>query len=165
MDQLARDYADKAHFVFIYAREAHPGDFPQWPEHKTIEQKFEQAKIMKERHGTPRTIVIDDVEGAVHRKWNGMPNMSWIIDHTGRVFFKAGWTVASDLRAGLRISSSFERRCERAQPGVITRSTSPPHRGCVMAAVNPSDNRRKLLNLTASHPDISGLDPCYLAVT
>ena len=101
MDQLARDYKDRAHFVFIYAREAHPDDFPQWPEHKSIEQKFEQAKIMKERHGTPRTIVIDDLQGAVHRAWSGMPNMSWIIDHTGRVYFKAGWTVAADLRAGL----------------------------------------------------------------
>jgi hypothetical protein len=56
---------------------------------------------MKARHETPRTIVVDGLEGGVHRQWSGMPNMSWIIDHTGRVFFKAGWTVAADLRAGL----------------------------------------------------------------
>ena len=24
MDQMARDYAGKAHFVFVYSREAHP---------------------------------------------------------------------------------------------------------------------------------------------
>lgn len=118
MDQLARDYADRAHFLFIYVREAHPDDFPQWPEHKSMAQKFEQARIMREKHGTPRTIVVDDLEGAVHRQWGGMPNMSWIIDHTGRVFFKAGWTVEADLRAGLE--DYFDLR-ERMREGSTAR--------------------------------------------
>ena len=33
--------------------------------------------------------------------YSGISNMSWIIDHTGRVHFKANWTVALDLRRSL----------------------------------------------------------------
>ena len=33
--------------------------------------------------------------------------MSWIIDHTGRVHFKANWTVAADLRNSLDAAISI----------------------------------------------------------
>jgi hypothetical protein len=29
--------------------------------------------------------------------------MSWVIDHTGRIAFKGGWTVAADLREALEL--------------------------------------------------------------
>ena len=117
MDQLARDYADQAHFLFIYTREAHPeklqdymerlglpettGEHP-FPAHKSIKQKIEHARIMRDLRETPRRILIDDLQGAVHRAYSSCPNMSWIIDHTGRVHFKANWTVAADLRNSLQ---------------------------------------------------------------
>ena len=66
-----------------------------------IEQKFDHAKTMQLRHQTPRTILVDDVEGTVHRAWSGCSNMSWIIDHTGRVHFKSNWTHEPDLRRAL----------------------------------------------------------------
>jgi len=101
MDQLARDYADEINFLFIYAREAHPDTRPEWPAHKSIEQKFAHARALQERHDTPRTIVVDTLEGDVHRVYGGMPNMSWIVDHAGIVAYKAGWTSEIDLRAAV----------------------------------------------------------------
>ena len=101
MDQLARDYEDQAHLLFIYTREAHPEKYPEFPAIRSIEQKFDHARLMKERHGTPRIILIDGVDGEVHRTWSGCSNMSWIIDHTGRVHFKANWTHEPDLRPAL----------------------------------------------------------------
>lgn len=94
MDQMARDFADQAHFIFVYVREAHPDDNPAFPEHKSIEQKLQHARQMQEKHGTPRKIVVDSLDG-------GIPNMSWIIDHTGRVAYKAGWTIAPEIRDAL----------------------------------------------------------------
>ncbi len=101
MDQMARDFADQAHFVFVYVREAHPDDNPDYPEHKSHEQKARQAQAMRDRHGTPRQIVVDRLDGDVHRLYGGIPNMSWIIDHTGRVAYKAGWTIAPEIRDAL----------------------------------------------------------------
>ena len=105
MDQLARDYADSVHFLFVYVREAHPDDFPDHPAHKSIEQKYQHARDMRDRHNTPRQILIDDLDGAVHREWSGLPNMSWIIDHTGQIVYKAGWTVEADIREALEETS------------------------------------------------------------
>ena len=104
MDQLARDFSEEAHFLFVYVREAHPDDYPEripFPAHKSLEQKIEQARIMRDMYSTPRTILMDDLEGEVHRKYSGLPNMSWIIDHAGRVAHKFSWTVAGDIRAAL----------------------------------------------------------------
>jgi len=101
MDQLARDYADDVHFLFVYTREIHPDDFPDYPPHQSIEQKYQHARDMQRRHNTPRQILIDSLDGDVHRQWGGLPNMSWIIDHTGTVAYKAGWTLESDIRPAL----------------------------------------------------------------
>ena len=79
MDELARDYADSVHWIFIYNREPHPDDYPDHRTHRSIEQKFQHARGMRERHNTPRQILIDDLDGAVHREWGGLPNMT--LDH------------------------------------------------------------------------------------
>ena len=101
MDQLARDFAADVDFLFIYVREAHPDDFPDHRAHKSFEQKWQHALDLRERHGTPRTIVVDDLDGTLHRVYGGRPNMSWIIDHAGRVAYKADWTSAPDIRSAL----------------------------------------------------------------
>jgi hypothetical protein len=101
MDKMARDYAEDMHFLFVYVREAHPATHPTWPAHKSLEQKFEQASIMRERHNTPREIVVDALEGDVHKTYGGMPNMSWIVDHAGVVAYKANWTSEIDIRAAI----------------------------------------------------------------
>jgi Iodothyronine deiodinase len=101
MDALAQEFADKAHFLFIYVREAHPDTFPDHPAHASYEQKLRHARDLQQKWGTPRTILVDSLDGDVHRVWGGMPNMSWVVDHAGRVAFKAGWTVAKDLRSVL----------------------------------------------------------------
>ncbi len=101
MDQMARDFAADANFLFIYVREAHPDDFPDHPAHQEFEQKWKHALDLRERHGTPRNILVDDLDGEVHRIYGGRPNMSWIVDHTGMVSYKADWTSAPDIRSAL----------------------------------------------------------------
>lgn len=101
MDQMARDFVDDVSFLFVYVREAHPDTHPEWPAHKNFEQKYLHAASLRARHNTPRTILIDDLDGPVHRLYGGMPNMSWIVDHAGIVAYKAAWTSEIDLRSGL----------------------------------------------------------------
>ncbi len=44
---------------------------------------------------------MDSLLGDVHRLNGGLSNMSWVIDHTGRVTYKAAWTVVDDVREAL----------------------------------------------------------------
>ena len=103
MDQFAREYESRAHFLFVYAREAHPDRFPDHPAHKSTEQKWQHARDLQQRFQSPRTFLVDGLDGEVHRMYSGRPNMSWVIDHAGRVAFKGGWTVAQDLREALEL--------------------------------------------------------------
>jgi hypothetical protein len=63
MEDLVKKYEGKANFLFIYMREAHPGELI--PEHETYEQKVAQAKMLADR-GNTRQIIVDDVNGEIH---------------------------------------------------------------------------------------------------
>ena len=124
MDQMARDFADSVHWLFIYIREPHPDMYPDHRAHRSIEQEYQHARDMRDRHNTPRQILIDDLDGAVHRQWGGLPNMTWVIDHTGRVAYKAGWTVESDIRESLEdVVRVREIKRQLAESGGMT----PPY--------------------------------------
>ena len=101
MDQLASDFAEQVQFLFVYACEAHPERFPEYPPHRSLEQKHGYARDMQQRHGTQRPILIDSLLGDAHRLYGGLSNMSWVIDHTGRITYKAAWTVVDDVRDAL----------------------------------------------------------------
>jgi hypothetical protein len=117
MDELAREYEGRAHALFVYVREAHPDDFPDYPAHTSQEHKLRHAAELQRWWNTPRTILVDSLDGDVHRAWGGLPNMSWIIDHTGRVAFKAAWTRAGDIRSALeKVIRAREEKREQRSP-------------------------------------------------
>lgn len=80
----------------------------------SIVQKVEHAKAIRE-HGFQRTILIDALGGPVRQIYGNLSNMTWIIDHVGRVAFKASWAVAGDIREALKdtLSVQEQRRDKR----------------------------------------------------
>lgn len=98
MEEMAKEYAEQADFYFIYVRESHPGDV--YPHHTSYEQKLRHAKDFRDI-GVKRKMLINTLDGEVHRTYSGLSNMTWIIDRTGRVFYKASWTDAGDIRRAL----------------------------------------------------------------
>ena len=116
MDGLANEFGD-VHHLFIYTRETHPEHARGIYEHfETIEEKFQRARLLQERFDTPRKILVDDLDGAVHRLYAGVPNQSWVIDHTGHIAYKASWTDAADVREGLELAIRT-RELKRAGTG------------------------------------------------
>ena len=108
MEQLAKDFEGRAHFPFMYVREAHPGEL--YGAHQSIEQKFAHAKAFRE-YGVKRQILVDSLYGRVHRTYGGVSNMTYILDPTGHIAFRAEWTVAEDIRSVLEeVIAMRERR-------------------------------------------------------
>ena len=85
--------------MFIYTREAHPGENVPW--HDNFEGKLACAKLLREEAGIGRDILVDDLDGTVHRAYGLMPNMTWVIGRGGRVAYKANWTSAANVEAFL----------------------------------------------------------------
>ncbi len=81
-------------FVFIYTNEAHPSD--AWPHHTSMEQKLRHARAMVARYEIARPMLVDALDGAVHRAYGGLPNMTCVIQR-GRVVYRADWTDEQTL--------------------------------------------------------------------
>jgi hypothetical protein len=81
--------------VFIYSHEAHPAEY--YPHLTSMEQKFRHARAMKDVLGVTRPIWVDALDGACHRAYGSMPNMSWIFSRSGIPVYKADWTDAQSV--------------------------------------------------------------------
>ena len=60
MEQMAKDFAGKAHFPFMYVREAHPGS--RTKPHSSMRDKIARAKQTQADYGDHREIVVDNLE-------------------------------------------------------------------------------------------------------
>lgn len=100
MDDLADRYADRGvTSVFIYTREAHPGE--HYRHHTTMDAKRANARAFRDHSRVRRPILLDDLDGTIHHAYGLLPNTAWIIGGDGRILYKANWTVAADIEAAL----------------------------------------------------------------
>jgi hypothetical protein len=95
---VADRHPDTAWF-FVYTREAHPGE--DVGPHDSFETKVASARLLRDEIGIRRPILVDDLEGTVHRTYGLLPNMTWAIGRGGRILYKSDWTSAANVEAFL----------------------------------------------------------------
>jgi peroxiredoxin len=118
LNRLYEEYnGDEVQFLFVYVREAHPGD--EVPAHRTIEHKERAAELLREEEEIEIPIIVDDVKGSIHRKYGKLPNSTYMIDKSGRVAFRALWTKPRVVEAALE--ELLERQEERDVEHAIVR--------------------------------------------
>lgn len=93
-------------FAFIYTREAHPGE--HYGPHQTFEQKLSNARDMVARFGIKRRMLVDGLDGSVHRAYRLLPNMAYVVAAGGRILYKASWTDPRSIRMAVD-QIGFER--------------------------------------------------------
>jgi peroxiredoxin len=118
MNDLYDDYEDNddVQFFFVYVREAHPGE--KLPAHESEDDKREAAEVFRDEEDVEMPILVDDLDGHVHRKYGKMPNSTYIIDKTGHVAFRALWTKASVVEEALEELLSAQERNDH-EPVVV----------------------------------------------
>jgi hypothetical protein len=93
MNAIADRYADQnVGSIFLYTHEAHPGE--NYPPLTSMEQKFRHARDLPDRLGVTRPILVDALDGACHRAYGSMPNMTWIFNKMGTPIYKSDWSDA-----------------------------------------------------------------------
>jgi hypothetical protein len=105
IEALYKAHGGELAFALIYAREAHPGE--RIPQPQTIEDKIAHARNLQHRMGTTVPVLIDDIDGTVHRALDTKPNSLHIVAPDGKVLYRA-------LFAG---SASVERAVARVAAG------------------------------------------------
>ncbi len=91
MNALAERFSERGvGSIFLYTHEAHPGE--NYPRLTSMEQKFRHARALRDTLGVMRPILVDALDGACHRAYSSMPNMSWIFTQSGVPVCKSDWT-------------------------------------------------------------------------
>jgi len=85
--------------VFLYTYEAHPGE--HYPHLSSMEQKFRHAHALRDEYGVHRRILVDSLDGACHRAYGSMPNMTWVFTKGGVPVYKSDWTDSGSLAHAL----------------------------------------------------------------
>jgi hypothetical protein len=100
MNALAEQFASHGvGSIFLYTHEAHPGEY--YPHLTSMEQKMRHARDLRDVLGVTRPIMLDALDGACHRAYGSMPNMTWIFTRAGIPVYKSDWTDARSVANAL----------------------------------------------------------------
>jgi hypothetical protein len=114
MEAIAGRYANRAvRSVFIYTREAHPGE--HYRHHDSMEDKRRNARAFVEHSKLRRQVLLDSLDGAAHRAYGMLPNMTWIVGRGGLIFYKSAWTSDSDVVNALEGALEFQANRAKKQ--------------------------------------------------
>ena len=123
MDATARRFRDQGlGAYFLYTHEAHPGE--HYPHLTSMTQKVRHAEALRDDLGVARTILVDSLDGACHRAFGSMPNMSWIFNRTGIPVYKSDWTDSHSVENAIRYFLEVKarrRKNERMAPFRVDR--------------------------------------------
>ncbi len=126
MNDLYEEYSgDDVEFFFVYVREAHPGE--KLGAHKSIDDKVEAAELLREEEDIEMPILVDELDGRVHKKYGSLPNSTFVIDKSGRVAFRSLWTRPGVIEEAL--DELLERQEDRDVEHAVVRGgedTSAP---------------------------------------
>jgi hypothetical protein len=100
LEKLYRRYRDRAKFLLVYVREAHPSD-GWWSlgnqrvgidlaQPKSDEERCAVADRCRQHLQLDLPFLVDTVTDTVGATYSGMPNRLYLIDQQGRVAFKSG---------------------------------------------------------------------------
>jgi Iodothyronine deiodinase/EF hand len=100
VEKLYRRYQDRAEFLMIYVREAHPTDGWHMPGNDRYGVTLPQPRSYTERVGVAQTcqktlafgmpFLVDSIDDMVGGAYSGMPSRLYVIDTEGKVAYKSG---------------------------------------------------------------------------
>jgi hypothetical protein len=95
LEKNHQDYRDKAEFVFVYIREAHPAD-SNWGDGtgildpRDLTQRTQVATKCSSELGLGLPLVVDDMTDTVNMLYRAWPERIYVIDRAGRIAHKSG---------------------------------------------------------------------------
>lgn len=142
MEKLAADFADKAHFLIIYAEESHPGDTeaalqinndegfaiarPQ-----KLEERIKLARLAVDKLTLKnQTMLVDAWNNTSAKRYNDLPNMLFLIDKDGNL--ATGWPWADPKKARLALEALLAGK-------PIPAEAHGPRKQDAIAALDPDD--------------------------
>jgi hypothetical protein len=104
--KLQAKYPD-IEFLLVYVREAHPGT--RLGPHESDSQKIKRAQQLRDFYDEPRRILIDDLDGTMHKAYGELPNMVYHSSTLDYGSCSTSWWMGCSL--GYNDSSTNDNNC------------------------------------------------------
>lgn len=115
LEKLWHQYRDRGfEFFILYVREAHPGE--KVPHHASFQQKVGHASRYRDEENISLPILVDNLEGQLHKEYGLLPNMIYVINKQGIIVYKSDWTDADELTDLFENMIRWEEAKEQGQP-------------------------------------------------
>jgi len=100
LEKLYRRYQDRATFLMVYVREAHPTDGWRMESNDRVEvslpqpqsdaERIQVAQACSRRLELGMPMLVDTIHDVVGARYSGMPSRLYLLDHRGRIAYKSG---------------------------------------------------------------------------
>jgi peroxiredoxin len=97
LNQLHREFEGQGvSFFLLYTRESHPAE--NYPSHRSWEQKAAHARDLQRLENVQVPIIVDSLDGKIHRSYGVWPNALFVIHKDGRLIFRSNMANPRELR-------------------------------------------------------------------
>jgi peroxiredoxin len=96
-NQLHAEFHSKdISFFLLYTRESHPAE--NYSAHRSFEQKLAYARDLQRLESVNFPILVDYLDGRIHRAYGVWPNALFVIHKDGRLIFRSNMANHRELR-------------------------------------------------------------------
>ena len=99
-------------FYLVYVKESHPGE--NFPHHTSMEQKVNHARQLQRLENVKFPILVDSLEGEIHRSYGPWPTSIFVVNRDGRLFFRS--TITDPHEVGQYLEELLESDPITANP-------------------------------------------------
>lgn len=108
LNRLQDEYGERGFAVFLlYTRESHPAE--HYSAHQSFEQKLAYARDLQRLEDVRFPIIVDPLDGRIHRAYGIWPNALFVIHKDGRLIFRSNMTSHDELREFIESLLAAER--------------------------------------------------------
>ncbi len=143
IEKLHRLYKDRANFVMVYVREAHPTDGWRMDGNDQAGIATAQPRTYEDRVAVAQTcgrllnlgfpMLVDGIDDPVGSVYSGMPNRLYVIDRDGKIAYKSGrgpyGFMPAELEHSLVLLLQTQATKAEAEGASQPRSLVPPREG------------------------------------
>jgi peroxiredoxin len=87
-------------FFLLYTRESHPAE--NYSAHRSLEQKIAYARQLQKLEKVEFPVIVDHLDGRIHRAYGVWPNALFVIHQDGRLVFRSNMANHFELREFLQ---------------------------------------------------------------
>ena len=117
LNRLDELYGDRVQFVLLQVREAHPGAEIDQP--RTSRDKVQHAQLMREVYSVRWPVLVDDIEGTLHRLLGTEPNSLHIISADGEILYRALFAGDAGVEKAIAAVAAGEHPTKKSSQSLL----------------------------------------------